>query len=297
MLGDQSTVNQFIDELGTGRQLTVLANLVGEYGANGSILWARSANGRMVCHECCRSLPEDEMAAFLLPLLASNPDLLCRRENGTITNTLLFEAISAKASLPTIQLVAAPELVAAHTWGQTPLHLACCLQLPVEVIEFLVQLNPRALRIPDSTGDTPLHRACIQASHPDLDAATILFLVDAWPEALYVRDSVGALPHEFASAAAMNGGPLALAAALFMIQARQARSATETGWKKYPRAHPPFSFLSFWGVLLIVKRSKTYRPARFFLQTPKTIVQSYVLCATVLAWRRQSVLPASSQDN
>lgn len=44
--------------------------------------------------------------------------------------------------------------------GSTPLTYACATQAPYEVIAYLLDLYPEALRIPDDNGQLPVHHAC-----------------------------------------------------------------------------------------------------------------------------------------
>jgi len=75
--------------------------------------------------------------------------------------------------------------------GALPLHVACQVGAPIEVVRLLLQEYAAALHTPDDTGAWPLHIAC-QAAAPLL--VVIRFLTEQDPNALQVPNNDGALP-------------------------------------------------------------------------------------------------------
>jgi len=72
------------------------------------------------------------------------------------------------------------------------LHLACDANVLLQIIQYLVQNGPRALKSKGLHG-FPLHHAC----HSSADLSTINFLIQAWPDALKTPNQSAALPlHE-----------------------------------------------------------------------------------------------------
>ena len=75
--------------------------------------------------------------------------------------------------------------------GALPLHIACQLGAPVEILRLLVQKYAAALQTTDNNGDLPLHAAC-RAAAPSLDG--IRFVVEQDPNAVQAANNAGALP-------------------------------------------------------------------------------------------------------
>jgi len=74
--------------------------------------------------------------------------------------------------------------------GVLSFHFACQAGAPVEILNFLLQEHPGALRITDSSASPPIHFAC-QGDAPQL--AVIRFLLEQHPEAVRACDNAGAL--------------------------------------------------------------------------------------------------------
>ena len=75
--------------------------------------------------------------------------------------------------------------------GDLPLHIACRVGAPVEILHLFVQAYAAALQTADNHGGWPLHAAC-QADAPSLDA--IRFLAAQDPNAVQAPNNDGALP-------------------------------------------------------------------------------------------------------
>jgi len=75
--------------------------------------------------------------------------------------------------------------------GALPLHVACRVGAPVEILRLFVLANAAALQTADSTGGLPLHTAC-HAGAPSLDA--IHYVVEQGPNAVQAPNNDGALP-------------------------------------------------------------------------------------------------------
>ena len=75
--------------------------------------------------------------------------------------------------------------------GALPLHIACRVGAPVEILRLFVQAYAAALRTADNNGDLPLHAAC-QADAPPLDA--FHYVVEQDLNAVQAANNDGALP-------------------------------------------------------------------------------------------------------
>jgi len=75
--------------------------------------------------------------------------------------------------------------------GALPLHIACRVGAPIQIIRLFVQAYAAALQTADNNGALPLHAAC-QADSPSLDA--IRFVVEQDPNAVQAANNDGALP-------------------------------------------------------------------------------------------------------
>ncbi|CAJ1922143.1 unnamed protein product [Cylindrotheca closterium] len=120
-------------------------------------------------------------------------------ENRTILFRLLmkkdWEAATARAE-------AFPEEAA--TWIATkgfngalrflPLHKACVLQPPDEVIEAIIAAYPNGAKSQDQDGWLPAHCACFYGAKP----STIKVLLDANPRGAQLKDDEGRLPLHYA---------------------------------------------------------------------------------------------------
>ena len=75
--------------------------------------------------------------------------------------------------------------------GQLPLHIACRVGAPVEILHLLVLAYAPALQTTDSNGGLPLHAAC-QADAPSLES--IRYVAGQDPNAVQAANNDGALP-------------------------------------------------------------------------------------------------------
>jgi len=94
--------------------------------------------------------------------------------------------------------------------GATPFHFACRDAVPVEILSFLLDLFPEALKIADYSGCLPLHCAC-QAAAPS--HAVLQFLLQRDPEAtthILARNNKGELPLHLLAGANPPDNALAL---------------------------------------------------------------------------------------
>lgn len=74
--------------------------------------------------------------------------------------------------------------------GDTMLHWACFGSPPVEVVEALLQANPKLAQIPNHLGNLPLHVACSYRA----SSSIIRELLRAYPESVNVHNSQGSCP-------------------------------------------------------------------------------------------------------
>jgi ankyrin repeat protein len=92
-----------------------------------------------------------------------------------------------------------------HDDGEVALHMAVAHNVhhgaPLDVVETLVELCPKALQVADKRGFLPLHESvyvfCVRFDPPhlwDLRMPMIRHLVKAWPQALEVQDGAGRIP-------------------------------------------------------------------------------------------------------
>ncbi len=73
---------------------------------------------------------------------------------------------------------------------RTALHIACQTNAPVETIEALVHFYPEAIRIQDSLGRLPVHYACAH----EVPSTTLELLLREFPESCKIGDQNGWLP-------------------------------------------------------------------------------------------------------
>jgi hypothetical protein len=77
----------------------------------------------------------------------------------------------------------------------TPLHLVVsCRKVPVDIVQSLVTLEPRAVSLPNISGRLPLHFAIVHRA----DISVIAALIDAFPAAISYPDSKGQSPLQYA---------------------------------------------------------------------------------------------------
>ena len=74
--------------------------------------------------------------------------------------------------------------------SRLPIHLACLLRAPVEVILKLIDAHPDGIRAKEKCGLYPLHLACQQ----NLCFSTITCLFELFPDAAVTQDEFGRLP-------------------------------------------------------------------------------------------------------
>jgi ankyrin repeat protein len=84
--------------------------------------------------------------------------------------------------------------VAEDEYGLLPLHLACANAASLEVVQFLVEQSPEGTQATAMKGRLPLHVACRNKAPLDV----IQFLVEQWPDAVKTADANGRLPLHFA---------------------------------------------------------------------------------------------------
>jgi len=99
----------------------------------------------------------------------------------------LHEACRIGAPLDIIKVLVNENRKALRTEGQfgyLPLHFACTCKMSLEAIQLLVELYPIAIRTPDAKGKYPLHIACQYGQ----STPTIRFLVQSNPGTVYLRD-------------------------------------------------------------------------------------------------------------
>eukprot|EP00978_Attheya_sp_CCMP212_P031107 scaffold116384_cov53-Attheya_sp.AAC.8 len=99
----------------------------------------------------------------------------------------LHEACRIGAPLDVIKVLVNENRNALRTEGQfgyLPLHFACTCTMSLEAIQLLVELYPIAIRTPDAKGKYPLHIACQYGQ----STPTIRFLVQSNPGTVYLRD-------------------------------------------------------------------------------------------------------------
>jgi hypothetical protein len=81
------------------------------------------------------------------------------------------------------------------------LHIACRNTAPLEVVQFLVEQWPEAVKIADGRGWLPFHVACINRA----PLQVVQFLVEHWSEAVKIVGQYGWLPLHLAC---INRAPL-----------------------------------------------------------------------------------------
>lgn len=92
-------------------------------------------------------------------------------------------------------------LLAKNKEGMTPLHLFINYHAKplAEIIEFLIEKQPKAAEVVDAYGHTPLHK--LVSKRPDEEIINCLTtVIDAYPAALLLGDSQGRVPLHWAVA-------------------------------------------------------------------------------------------------
>ena len=78
---------------------------------------------------------------------------------------------------------------------RTPLHLiVSCRKVPLDIVQSLVTLEPRAVSLPNNCGRLPLHFAIVHRA----DISVIAALIDVFPSAISFPDSRGQSPLQYA---------------------------------------------------------------------------------------------------
>jgi len=77
--------------------------------------------------------------------------------------------------------------------GYTPLHAVCEGEPTLQVVQLLVNANPKALTTQDSWGDTPLHMACGNGASLEV----IEYLAHQSPETCGIQNKDGETPLDF----------------------------------------------------------------------------------------------------
>lgn len=86
------------------------------------------------------------------------------------------------------------EAVMADEKGSTPLHIACWRNLPLPVIQALIEAFPQAVSHQDVHGDTPLH---VALTNPETCAQVVRALIQACPTVVSIANKEGLQPlHE-----------------------------------------------------------------------------------------------------
>jgi hypothetical protein len=78
--------------------------------------------------------------------------------------------------------------------GNLPLHFACARAASLEVVQYLVEQWPEAVKKTDIYGYLPLHHACQNKTPLEL----MQYLVEQWPEAVKTTDVSGKTPLGYA---------------------------------------------------------------------------------------------------
>lgn len=131
-------------------------------------------------------------------LLARFPDSVQRRNGkGLFPMQLARNADSQHefAVLGTLGEAWPESLLEPDESGRLPLHDACTWSgeaLP-ELVQILVDRCPRAVRLRDRNGNTPLHLAVQELEHEEL-LPVVNILLDAWHAGTGARDATGRLP-------------------------------------------------------------------------------------------------------
>jgi ankyrin repeat protein len=87
-------------------------------------------------------------------------------------------------------------------YGRTALHMGALFKAPRASMEILCNKYPMAARIKDKEGYTPLHLACENGA----EAGVVKLLVEAYPDVVYVTAAYEMTPIHFASSQNANVG-------------------------------------------------------------------------------------------
>jgi hypothetical protein len=209
----------FMGEPGLSRA-DFMAKIVRDYGGNGDILWTRQENSYSVFQDededqieeelylieiCFRDMwPDDEKSLFIRKIVAENPRIL-RNDSARGPRTLFHVAVKHGAPFDLVELVASPEYAALTFDGYVnlPLHeAAISISSSVQLVEFLVGLNRRALETRGSGEQLPLHCFCqflastfgFDDDEEPRDTSVVELLINEYCAGLLVRDFMGYTP-------------------------------------------------------------------------------------------------------
>ena len=115
----------------------------------------------------------------------------------------LRRAIKSRSSPEVILSILRDDKIKAATkeldeYERLALHYACARQMPLSVIQALVDACPEGVQVPDKNGQLPLHlsvmRACACSDGATESVLIIQLLVKTFPEAVMTRDNYSYLP-------------------------------------------------------------------------------------------------------
>lgn len=116
---------------------------------------------------------------------------------GSRSNYPLSRIISLGASLKTIKKahrLFPPAMKHLPQSRITPLHTACIYSAPIEVVQYILQQIPDAIRQPTEHVFLPLHFACEATIPEPAPVDVVRLLVQAYPEALSKVNKLGDTP-------------------------------------------------------------------------------------------------------
>ena len=164
--------------------------------SNGALLITPNESGSIALHIACANIENilPELLAYLieqsLPLGGS---LATTNRYGMLPIHKAVGAFTTKNSLLKIRTLVEGNpscLLAQSLDGQLPLHIA--LNSPklytVTLIDVLVELEPKALKVADKYGHYPLHKA---AGKTRIDAGIVGILLEGAPEVATLKDRNG----------------------------------------------------------------------------------------------------------
>ncbi len=98
----------------------------------------------------------------------------------------LFRALSERASIDTIRRIVESNpnllMVVDDLEDCSPLHFACNLPNDIQIIQYLVEKYPEALKLKDAYGNLPFHSACCD----DAPLEVVRYLHEKYPEAIKI---------------------------------------------------------------------------------------------------------------
>jgi len=141
--------------------------------------------GKLPLHIALSGAPEEH----IMTLIDHYPEAV-RKETTNGLLPLYFSFCTSKFTQKLVELY--PESVSkADRFGDLPLHHVCRFPfVPLEVVKFLYERYPEAIRIKGSCERLPLHTADVNNASKE----TVEFLIDMYPDAVRVVDEYGGLP-------------------------------------------------------------------------------------------------------